>query len=145
MFYFLWGVFRVRGKDYSSLPPDVSKHTGQSNLNKGPWALGPNASVQSSSQSFSNDINNFAKSETNFVKNTACADNKQLSSLEANHQECLNGANSLNQPVSGAALDKSHDSVTASCSTNINGGIGNFAATTEKNHQVSTYFLFYIM
>jgi hypothetical protein len=141
MLYFLWGVFRVRRKDYSSIPPEVPKCTGESNSNEDPGALGLNASVQSSSHSTSNDINNFPKLETNFVKNTTYADNEHLQTLDAYHQECLVGANSFNPPVSGAALDKSHDSVTAS-STKNNGAINNSAAVIEKNHQVSTYFSF---
>ncbi|KAK3136470.1 hypothetical protein QOZ80_5BG0435840 [Eleusine coracana subsp. coracana] len=139
MFYFLWGIFRVRRKDYSSLPPDVPKCTEKSILSKDPSALGLNASVQSSNYSSSNDINNFTKSDPNLVKSATCADNERQPSLEANHQGCLNGTCSLNQPVTGTALHKSHDYVTARCSTGNNDAIDHSASTTEINHQKLNY------
>ncbi|KAK3139732.1 hypothetical protein QOZ80_5AG0389010 [Eleusine coracana subsp. coracana] len=139
MFYFLWGIFRVRRKDYSSLLPDVPKCTDKSILSEDPSALGLNASVQSSNYSFSNDINNFTKSDPNLVKSATCADNERQPSLEANHQGCLNGTCSLNQPVAGTALHKSHDYVTARCSTGNNDAIDHSASTTEKNNQKLNY------
>ncbi|CAN6217113.1 unnamed protein product [Urochloa humidicola] len=99
MFYFLWGVFRVSRKDCSNLPSDVSSSRLEPNFNDDLRAADPSTSVLSSSLSFSKDRNSFAEQDTSLLKPANC-----LPSLESNHEVCLNGENSMNQPVSGRAL-----------------------------------------
>ena len=122
MFYFLWGVFRVSLKDCSNLPSDVPTTKLEPNFNEDPQAVVPSTSVLSSSLSFSKDRNSFAEQHTILVK----------SSLEANHEVCLNGEDSINQPVSGRANDDLD-------STNSNGAMGPSAMAKEIKEQVSTY------
>ena len=122
MFYFLWGIFRVSRKDCSNLPSDVSTTKLEPNFNEDPQAVVPSTSVLSSSLSFSKDRNSFAEQHTILVK----------SSLEANHEVCLNGEDSINQPVSGRANDDLD-------STNSNGAMGPSAMATEIKEQVNTY------
>ncbi|CAN6173798.1 unnamed protein product [Urochloa humidicola] len=109
MFYFLWGVFRVSRKDCSNLPSDVSTSRLEPNFNEDLRAADPSTSVLSS-LSFSKDRNSFAEQDTSLLKPANC-----LPSLESNHEVCMNGENSMNQPVSGRALDDRLDS------TNSNG------------------------
>jgi len=127
MFYFLWGVFRVSRKDCSNLPSDVSTTKLEPNFNEDPQAVVPSTSVLSSSLSFSKNRNSFAEQHTILVKSANC-----LPSLEANHEVCLNGENSVNQPVSGRANDDLD-------STNSNGAMGPSAMATEIKEQVNTY------
>ncbi|CAL5065234.1 unnamed protein product [Urochloa decumbens] len=110
MFYFLWGVFRVSRKDCSNLPYDVSTSRLEPKFNEDPQAADPSTSVLSSSLSFSKDRNSFAEPDTSLLKPANC-----LPRLESNHEVCLNGENSMNQPLSGRALDDRLDS------TNSNG------------------------
>jgi len=91
-------------------------------FNEDPQAVVPSTSVLSSSLSFSKDRNSFAEQHTILVK----------SSLEANHEVCLNGEDSINQPVSGRANDDLD-------STNSNGAMGPSAMAKEIKEQVSTY------
>ena len=127
MFYFLWGVFRVSRKDCSNLPSDVSTTKLEPNFNEDPQAVVPSTSVLSSSLSFSKNRNSFAEQHTILVKSANC-----LPSLEANHEVCLNGEDSINQPVSGRANDDLD-------STNSNGAMGPSAMAKEIKEQVSTY------
>ncbi|CAL5090719.1 unnamed protein product [Urochloa decumbens] len=110
MFYFLWGVFRVSRKDCLNLPSDVSTSRLEPKFNADPQAADPSTSVLSSSLSFSKDRNSFAEQDTSLLKPANC-----LPRLESNHEVCLNGENSMNQPLSGRALDDRLDS------TNSNG------------------------
>jgi len=123
MFYFLWGIFRVSRKDCSNLPSDVSTTKLEPNFNEDPQAVVPSTSVLSSSLSFSKNRNSFAEQHTILVKSANC-----LPSLEANHEVCLNGENSVNQPVSGRANDDLD-------STNSNGAMGPSAMATEIKEQ----------
>ena len=127
MFYFLWGIFRVSRKDCSNLPSDVSTTKLEPNFNEDPQAVVPSTSVLSSSLSFSKNRNSFAEQHTILVKSANC-----LPSLEANHEVCLNGEDSINQPVSGRANDDLD-------STNSNGAMGPSAMAKEIKEQVSTY------
>jgi hypothetical protein len=122
MFYFLWGVFRVSRKDCSTLPSDVPTTRLEPNFNEDPQAVVPSTSVLSSSP-FSKDRNSFAEQHTSLVKSANC-----LPSLEANHEVCLNGENSMNQPVSARANDNLD-------STNSNGAMGPSAMATEIKEQ----------
>ncbi|KAJ1265341.1 hypothetical protein BS78_08G069300 [Paspalum vaginatum] len=133
MFYFLWGVFRVRRKGCSSLPCDVPTSTLEPN-NDDSRVVDPSTSVLSSSHSFSKDRNSFAGYDPNLVKSANC-----LPSLEANHEVHLNEQNSLNQPLSGRVLDDHQDSVSARCSTNSNGSMGSSATAMETKHQKPNY------
>ncbi|KAL6622892.1 hypothetical protein ACP70R_032771 [Stipagrostis hirtigluma subsp. patula] len=128
MFYFLWGVFKV------SRPTS----TREPNLSEGPQTVDPTTSVPSSSRLFSKDTNNLFKPDPNLVKSATCTDLRYPESLEANHQGCLNGENSLNQPMSRRPLVDHCDSVTAKCLTSNNGSI-NHSTATERKHEKIDY------
>ncbi|XP_062203574.1 protein PARALOG OF AIPP2-like isoform X3 [Phragmites australis] len=139
MFYFLWGVFRVSRKNCIKLLPDVHTSRRKSNLSEGPRVVDPSTSVLPSNHSLSEDSNNFSKPDPNLVKSATCTDHQCVESFEANHQGCLNGENSLNQPVSRRPLDDHHDLATARCSSNNNGFIDHSVTATERKHQRLNY------
>uniref|UniRef100_A0A0D9XYX9 PHD-type domain-containing protein n=1 Tax=Leersia perrieri TaxID=77586 RepID=A0A0D9XYX9_9ORYZ len=119
MFYFLWGVFRVRKKDQMNIPPDVPFSTCEPNLNSDPMDVDQSISVLTAGHSSSEDQNNGAKSDHDLVKPVPCADYQFPWTIETNHQGCLNGEHISNQPMSrNESEDHHHISITASCSTN---------------------------
>ncbi|XP_004956435.1 uncharacterized protein LOC101759939 isoform X2 [Setaria italica] len=126
MFYFLWGVFRVSRKDCSNLSSDVPTSRLEPNFIEDPRGVDPSTSVLSSSLSFSKDRNSFAEQDSGLVKSA-----NFLPSLESNHEVCLNGENSIHQPVNGRALDDHLDS------TNSKGAMGPSAMATELKHKKS--------
>nr|TKW32342.1 hypothetical protein SEVIR_2G163600v2 [Setaria viridis] len=70
--------------------------------------------------------NSFAEQDSGLVKSA-----NFLPSLESNHEVCLNGENSIHQPVNGRALDDHLDS------TNSKGAMGPSAMATELKHKKS--------
>ena len=140
MFYFLWGVFRVKRKDHRNLPPDVPRSECQPNLNEDPVTMDLHTSVWSSSPSFSEDQNNGAKPDCNLVKSATCADHQCLQASEANHEGCSNGENSSGQPLGGTDLeDHCHDSARTCCLTNSRGSINGFSSAQAIKDKVSAY------
>ncbi|CAM0949997.1 unnamed protein product [Alopecurus aequalis] len=77
MFYFLWGVFRVKRKDHWNLPLDVPTSKCQPNLNEDCLTVDLHTTVWSSSQS-SEDQKHGAEPDCNLVKSATCADNQCL-------------------------------------------------------------------
>lgn len=123
MSYYLWGVFRVRRED-PNLPYHVPtrKH---SNFNGNLLAVGRRTHAH-------------ASSGASFYYSATCEDSPSVMPLEANHEGCPNGENSLGEPVCGGPLeDQHHDSVTASLSTNNNSAINEFVTTPTRIKQVS--------
>lgn len=119
MFYFLWGVFRVRKKDQMNIPPDVPFSTCEPNLNTDRMDVDESISVLTSGPSFSEGQNNGAKSDHDLVKSVSCVDYQCPQSTETNYQRCSNGETESNQPVSRNESEDHHQvPITASSSTN---------------------------
>lgn len=137
MFYFLWGLFRVSKKDPSNLPSYVSTSRLEQNFNDDRQAMDWSMSALSSTHSFSKNRSGFAELGPNLVKSTSFAP-----SLNASHEVCLNGENSLNQPVCGRALDDHLVSGTETSSTISNGDMGPSALSMQRKHQVNLYSSF---
>ena len=94
MFYFLWGVFKVKREDHWNLPLDVPISKCEPNLNEDPMTVDPHTSVLSSSRSSSEDQNNGTDPACYLVKPATSADHQCLQTSEANRQGCSNGDNS---------------------------------------------------
>ncbi|VAI35945.1 hypothetical protein VPH35_092137 [Triticum aestivum] len=94
MFYFLWGVFKVKRGDHWNLPLDVPISKCEPNLNEDPMTVDPHTSVLSSSRSSSEDQNNGTDPACYLVKPATSADHQCLQTSEANRQGCSNGDNS---------------------------------------------------
>lgn len=104
MFYFLWGVFRVKRNDHWNLPPDVPTSC-QPHLNEDPLTVDLHTSVWSAIHSFSEDQIDGAEPDCNLVKFATCADHQCLPASEANLQGCSNGESSLGQPLGETDLE----------------------------------------
>uniref|UniRef100_A0A0E0MLY5 PHD-type domain-containing protein n=1 Tax=Oryza punctata TaxID=4537 RepID=A0A0E0MLY5_ORYPU len=119
MFYFLWGVFRVRKKDQMNIPPDVPFSTCEPNLNTDRMDVDESISVLTSGPSVSEGQNNGAKSDHDLVKSVPCVDYQCPRSTETNYQRCSNGESKSSQPMSrNESEDHHHVPITASSSTN---------------------------
>ncbi|XP_006663990.1 uncharacterized protein LOC102710931 isoform X2 [Oryza brachyantha] len=129
MFYFLWGVFRVRKKGQMNIPPGVTLSTCKPNLN---MDVDQSISILTSDHSLSEGQNNGDKSDHDLVKSVPCedyqcpqttgnpcADNQCPQTTGTDPQGCSNGENISNQPLRrNESKDHCHVSITASSSTN---------------------------
>ncbi|KAG8048508.1 hypothetical protein GUJ93_ZPchr0009g1316 [Zizania palustris] len=138
MFYFLWGVLRIRKKDHMHIPSDVPISTCEPNLNVVPMEVDLSTSVLTSGHSFSEDQNNGGKSDHDLFKSAACADFQCPQTTEANHHGFSNGENISSQPVGRTdSEDNDHVSITTSSSTN-NSTINHFSTDlATKQHKFS--------
>lgn len=140
MFYFLWGVFKVKREDHWNLPRDVPISKCEPNLNEDPLTVDPHTSVLSSSRSLSEDQNNGADPACYLVKSATSADHQCLQTSEANRQGCSNGDNSSAQAVGGRDLeDHCHDSSTTCCLTNNRRAINDFSTAPAGKHKIIAY------
>ncbi|KAL5206314.1 hypothetical protein ABZP36_034523 [Zizania latifolia] len=139
MFYFLWGVLRIRKKDHMHIPSDVPISTCEPNLNVVPMEVDLSTSVLTSGHSFSEDQNNGAKSDHDLFKSAACADFQCPQTTEANHHGFSNGENISSQPVGRTdSEDNDHVSITTSSSTN-NSTINHFSTDLATKQQKFSY------
>uniref|UniRef100_A0A8I6YKZ5 PHD-type domain-containing protein n=1 Tax=Hordeum vulgare subsp. vulgare TaxID=112509 RepID=A0A8I6YKZ5_HORVV len=139
MFYFLWGVFKVKREDHWNLPLDVPISKCEPNLNEDPLTVDPHTSVLSSSRSLSEDQNNGTDPACYLVKSATSADHQCLQTSEANLQGCSNGDNSSVQAVAGRDLkDHCHDSSTT-CFTNNRRAIDDFSTAPAGKHKIIAY------
>uniref|UniRef100_A0A8R7UIT2 AIPP2-like SPOC-like domain-containing protein n=2 Tax=Triticum urartu TaxID=4572 RepID=A0A8R7UIT2_TRIUA len=140
MFYFLWGVFKVKREDHWNLPLDVPISKCEPNLNEDPLTVDPHTSVLSSSRSLSEDQNNAADPACYLVKSATSADHQCLQTSEANRQGCSNGDNSSAQAVGGRDLeDHCHDSSMTCCLTNNRRAINDFSTAPAGKQKIIVY------
>ncbi|KAM3277651.1 hypothetical protein ACQJBY_045507 [Aegilops geniculata] len=140
MFYFLWGVFKVKREDHWNLPLDVPISKCEPNLNEDPLTVDPHTSVLSSSRSLSEDQNNGADPACYLVKSATSADHQCLQTSEANRQGCSNGDNSSAQAVGGRDLeDHCHDSSMTCCLTNNRRAINDFSTAPAGKQKIIAY------
>lgn len=135
MFYYLWGVFRVRGKD-----PNLPYHAPtriHSNFNGDLLAVGRRTHAHTFGPSFLKEQYGSDESDTSLFNLATCEDSPSLMPLEANHEGCPNGEKSSEPFCGGPLEDQHHDSVTASLSTNNNSAINEFVAAPKRKKLVS--------
>ncbi|XP_040246761.1 ASI1-immunoprecipitated protein 2 isoform X3 [Aegilops tauschii subsp. strangulata] len=140
MFYFLWGVFKVKREDHWNLPLDVPISKCETDLNEDPLTVDPHTSVLSSSRSLSEDQNNGADPACYLVKSATSAEHQCLQTSEANRQGCSNGDNSSVQAVGGRDLeDHCHDSSMTCCLTNNRRANNDFSTAPAGKQKIIAY------
>ena len=144
MFYYLWGVFRVRRK-HPNLQPHVPRRKC-SNFNGDLLAADQRTHAHASyGPSFSKEQYASVDSDPTFIKSATCEDDPSLIPLEANHEGAPNGENSPEPFCGGPLEDQHHKSIIASFSRNNNSAINKIYTAPTRKEQVSAYFFSYLL